>query len=624
MFMIVCKYEYYSHFLVWKRCVSQKNLTRKAVTTMSITNATTQESLVQYPSPYKVVDGNLCMEVTEKHSKYDRKLSNFTPFIKSELTIDDGATETKYLRLAGKHANGELLPEIEVSGKDFPSFNWLFEKWGAKCILEVGKNIREHLRYAIQQTAEYAEQQFIYQQTGWKKINGEWYFLLPGDSKFNVNLIGKLESYCGEQNYSRLDLETVYSMMKTPPAPKEVILVLLAFTFLTPLIEFLRQAQCMPKFVLNIIGSTGTRKSTMAALFLCFFGIFSAGNLPMSFRDTANSIIQNAFALKDVLTCIDDFHPCGRDDERKLTGTMQALVRSYGDRTGRGRLRKDSSPMESRPPLGNAIVTSEFPPDIGESGTARYFLLELKDGDVNLDTLSLFQQYAEQSVFRRAMFAYTEWIKKKFLQAEKIEKGFVKMLKESFTAYRSDFIQTGISCHGRVPEIAAELRIGMKMFLQFLEEHKFITEFIAKNLDGEFKEILYRLAQRQSENIKSDKPSVVFVKKLYALIESGAVAVTRKDLSIGEDPYPRNFVGFEDEHYLYLNKDIAYRHVKVLCNEQGESFSLTSKALLKTLAEDDLIKTSQGSNTVSVRYTGKNSRYMALDKFKAEQIVNST
>ena len=566
---------------------------------MSNTNATTKENLVQYPSPYKVVDGNLCMEVTEKHSTYDRKLSNFTPYIKSELTIDDGATETKYLRLAGKHANGETLPEIEVSGKDFPSFNWLFEKWGAKCILEVGKNIREHLRYAIQQTAEYAEQQFIYQQTGWKKINGEWFFLLPGDSKFNVSLKGKLESYCGEQNFSKSDLETVYSITKTPPAPKEITLVLLAFTFLTPLIEFLRQAQCMPKFVLNIIGST-------------------------SFRDTANSIIQNAFTLKDVLTCIDDFHPCGRDDERKLTGTMQALVRSYGDRTGRGRLRKDSSPMESRPPLGNAIVTSEFSPDIGESGTARYFLLELKDGDVNLGILSSYQQYAEQGVFRRTMFGYTEWIKKKFLQVEKIEKGFVKMLKDSFTAYRSDFIQTGISCHGRVPEMVAELRIGMKMFLWFLEEHNVITESNARILDDEFKAILYRLAQRQNENIKSDKPSVVFVKKLYSLIESGAVAVTRKDLSIGEDPYPRNFIGFEDEHYLYLNKDIAYRHVKRLCNEQGENLSLTSKALLKTLAEDGLIKTSQGSNTVSVRYAGKNSRYIALDKFKAEQIVNGT
>ena len=583
-----------------------------------------EELLVRYPLPYKVVDGNLCMEVTEKHSKYDKKLANFTPYIKSEMTIDDGATETKVLRLAGQHANGEALPEIEVSGKDFPSFNWLFEKWGAKCILEVGKNVKEHVRYSIQSTSENAEQQFIYQQTGWKKIGNAWHYLLPGDSKFNVSLKGKLESYCGEQTFSKSDLETVYTMTKTLLAPKEIIYILLAFTFLAPLIEFLRQAQCMPKFVLNIIGRTGTRKSTLAALFLCFFGIFNAGNLPMSFRDTSNSIIQNAFALKDVLTCIDDFHPCSRDDERKLTSTMQALVRAYGDRTGRGRLRKDSSAMESRPPLGNAIVTSEFPPDIGESGTARYFLLELKDSDINLNILSLFQEHAEQGVFRRVMFGYTEWIRKKFLQEDKIEKEFVKTLKESFAAYRSDFIQTGISCHGRVPEMTAELRIGMKMLLWFLEDNKVIAESAAKNLDNELKQILYRLAQRQSENIKSDKPSVVFVQKLYALIESGAVAVTHKDLSIGEDPYPRNFIGFEDEHYLYLNKDIAYRHVKVLCNEQGEIFSLTSKALLKTLAEDGLIKTSQGSNTVSVRYAGKNSRYMALDKFKAEQIVNST
>lgn len=113
-------------FSVEALCFTKKS-SRKAVTTMSITNAITQESLVQYPSPYKVVDGNLCMEVTEKHSTYDRKLSNFTPYIKSEMTIDDGATETKVLRLAGQHANGEALPEIEVSGKDFPSFNWLFE-----------------------------------------------------------------------------------------------------------------------------------------------------------------------------------------------------------------------------------------------------------------------------------------------------------------------------------------------------------------------------------------------------------------------------------------------------------------------------------------------------------------
>ena len=34
----------------------------------------------------------------------------------------------------------------------------------------VGKNVKEHVRYSIQSTSKSAEQQFIYQQTGWKKI----------------------------------------------------------------------------------------------------------------------------------------------------------------------------------------------------------------------------------------------------------------------------------------------------------------------------------------------------------------------------------------------------------------------------------------------------------------------
>lgn len=58
----------------------------------------------------------------------------------------------------------------------------------------------------------------------------------------------------------------------------------------------------------------------------------------------------NAFSLKDALTCIDDFHPGGRKEANKLTETAQLIMRGYGDRIGRGRLKSDSTPMESRPP----------------------------------------------------------------------------------------------------------------------------------------------------------------------------------------------------------------------------------------------------------------------------------
>ena len=106
-----------------------------------------------------------------------------------------------------------------------------------------------------------------------------------------------------------------------------------------------------------------------------------------------------------------------------MNGTAQAIMRAYGDRTGKGRLRADSTPMESRPPQGNAIITAEFTPDIGESGTARYFALELKEKDVDLETLTAFQNEADDGTLQRCMFAYTEWIREIFLFSERCSDG---------------------------------------------------------------------------------------------------------------------------------------------------------------------------------------------------------
>ena len=80
------------------------------------------------------------------------------------------------------------------------------------------------------------------------------------------------------------------AMLENSFAPQCVMLPLLAVTFLCPLNHFLKSAGCEPKFVTALIGKTGSRKSTLAALFLSFFGKFSASDLPMSFHDTANSI----------------------------------------------------------------------------------------------------------------------------------------------------------------------------------------------------------------------------------------------------------------------------------------------------------------------------------------------
>ncbi len=186
--------------------------------------------------------------------------------------------------------------------------------------------------------------------TGWKEIDGQWEFLLPGDQAHSVQLPRKLRGYRAEEKGTAEDLAVLRRMLTDGPAEKAVLLPLLALTFLSPLNHFLAEAECEPKFVLSLIGKTGSRKSTLAALALSFFGSFTATELPLSFQDTANSIVHNSFALKDVLTCIDDFHPGSRLEEAKLTDTAQRILRAYGDRAGRARLRPDASLRESRPP----------------------------------------------------------------------------------------------------------------------------------------------------------------------------------------------------------------------------------------------------------------------------------
>ena len=72
-------------------------------------------------------------------------------------------------------------------------------------------------------------------------------------------------------------------------------------------------------------------------------------DLPISFRDTANSIIAQSFILKDVLTVIDDYHPSTKLDElSKSAGEASAQVEKVGEssqKTG-DKLNKTKSEIE--------------------------------------------------------------------------------------------------------------------------------------------------------------------------------------------------------------------------------------------------------------------------------------
>ena len=575
-----------------------------------------------YAPPYEVEGNCLYMTIKDKQGLTRKRLCNFVPFILCEVCKDDGAETTTWVSLGGIHESGRELPEVMIDATELSSFDWITKHWGLDCILEVGKNVKDCLRYAIQTTAKDAERITIYTITGWKKIGRQWYYLMPGDDDITVELSGKLKGYHLDRYFEHMDLTKAAFLLSDPPVPPKIMLPLLGYTFSSVLIQFLKMAGCEPKFIVFLLGKTGCRKSSLAALMLSFFGNITASELPMSFRDTANHVLACSFSVKDALTCIDDFHPGSNQEQNKMNTSAQSIMRAYGDRTGRGRLRADSTPMESRPPQGNAIITGEYAPDIGESGTARYIALEMKEDDVDLKLLSTYQREAADGAFNRCTYAFTEWIIAKYLCNPEKEKAFIKKLSDLFEAHRTEFKNAGIRCHGRVPEAVAQLQIGLDFFLEFLFDLDVLDQQTVDELKQQHKEVLHQQAAAQSKSIDQDKPTHKFIRKLYALLESDqAHLIPRNEVianiaNLGCDVC----LGYEDAEYLYLLPELAFKVVRRFCEEQGESFAGTQKSLLKAMAEEGLILPGANQNTKPLRLGTRQKRVIFLRKDKAEAI----
>ncbi|MBQ7669744.1 MAG: hypothetical protein IJS45_03370 [Clostridia bacterium] len=581
------------------------------------------------PAPFAVKDGCLGYMKSEKRGEqYFVRLCNFVPFIASQLIVDDGAETKVRVEIGGFDSLGHTLQTITVPDEKFNSLEWVRNNWGYEFNLETGQTVKDRIRYFLQSTAEHADKKKVYAATGWKRINGQWEFLMPDDEKHTVRLEGRSNNYGFLRNE---DPDAVIKAFTLPYAiaPRNVMMPLTAFAFLSPLNSFLKKAQCEPKTILLLCGKTGSKKSTLAALTCSFFGRFSTTELPLSFRDTANSIIRQSFALKDVLTVIDDYHPSNGKDAAQMNASAQMIFRAYGNRVGRGRLNANSELMTDRYPQGNAIITAEFLPDVGESGTARFITLDLGRDDVNNEELSHYQQLAADGILSAMMFQYTEWIKEKYLTGEKAEEEFVRTICSFCKHLRSLLAEKAkekkIDLRDRLLDDLVSLRIGYEFYCDFLMDKQCILPEGKAGMIDDFDNAIFSVAAEQQSRTEQEQPTHKFLRKLKSLIDSGAVGIAKKEIS---EDYPTldppRLIGYADDDTYYLDKTLAHRAVKKLCDDQGEGFAISENGLAKALLSEGISEgDTEGNTTKTVRIGKRNRRLLVISKAKIEEIINA-
>ncbi|NCB06163.1 MAG: DUF927 domain-containing protein, partial [Clostridia bacterium] len=377
---------------------------------------------------------------------------------------------------------------------------------------------------------------------------------------------------------------------------------LLCAMYLAPLCHFMRESGCAPAFIPFVAGATGTRKTTACTLALSHFGVFNPKQPPASFSDTANSIRRKAFLVKDAPLLVDDYHPnTDARNRARMCETAQQLARAWGDLAERGRMQSDLTIKQSEPPRGLGIMSGEDVPDIGESGLARFYVIDVQQGDVKPGkALTALQEQARRGVLAQAM---REYIKMLSLEAD----GLPGILRERFEVYRAEAMKQLSGAHGRICEALAWLCVGMDAMLGYWREAGALED--GEALRVRMTTALFENATEQQRGMGGEKPVDLFMNALRELRASGKAYIGGMD-AIQPDG---DWLGFQEGEKVYLLPQVAYGTVCKLMREQGSAFPISKAQLWKRMNEHGLLIARANDLTPPKRINGSQQRMLCME-----------
>lgn len=518
-------------------------------------------------------------------------LATCAPLIEEEITRDDGAGVRKEYIISGVSAGGAALHAIALPAAKFASMGWLSEHWGTAANIFPGSTIKDKLRFAITAASQgVARQVTVYAHTGWRKIGSKMAFLFNGGAigadNVRVEMEGLLSHYALHASTVSPSEAVKASLSVLEAATPRVSIPLLAHTYLAPLCHFMTEAGISPAYVIRLIGGTGTRKTTIAALFLQHFGpSWNNKRFPASFSgDTDNALRRKAFLAKDVLFLLDDKHPTTGPAEKRLMDRKEhTFITAYGDSVGRGRLRSDLTLEQSQAPRGLAIMTGEDGGDVSESGNARTYSIEMRPGDVPIcQALNSAQKAGESGLLAHAMRLYIEQLIPK-------TSTLPDTLRNQFRLYRTEAQEKLQGKWGRLSEAAAWLMLGWAYALTFFVETGVLEAERSSVLWNEGKACIYENVLKQQVDLAEDQPGDMFLATLRELRMAGSIHLRDIAVSVDNAPAASTLVGYTDTGYYYLLPSIAYTAVSRHFAASGRTFPISKNQLWKRLLEDDKI-----------------------------------
>ncbi|MHB0912154.1 MAG: DUF3854 domain-containing protein [Armatimonadota bacterium] len=574
--------------------------------------------------PYRATPTGMVYLKPTNHGELEVPLSNFNAKVVAEICRDDGAETERSFEIEAD-MNGRTR-KVAVPAAQFSNMNWTIENLGITSVVYPGFGNKDHARTAIQMLSTDVTSRVVFTHTGWRELEGTNIYLHAGGGigpegkveGVEVDLPRALSNFVLPEPATGEDLVNgICACMRVLGlAPLHVTVPLFAGAFRVPISDV--------DFSLYLSGPTGAGKTELAALMQQHWGSgLDARHMPGSWSSTGNAMEGIAFLAKDALLVVDDFAPAGStSDIARLNRDADRIFRGQGNRSGRLRMRADSTLRPSKAPRGLILSTGEDIPR-GHSVRARLMVVELEPGALDFDKLTDCQRDAASGVYAKVLSAYLMWLAGQLDQIQDELRAYVVNRQGTFC---SDQL------HRRTVSMICNLEMGLACFLRFAVEKGALTHDEASVLQRSWSAALEEAAYRQSNHQRAEDPVLGFVELIHAALASGRAHIASATggepgnamiwgwqqgvgSSMSDTGYrPRGArIGWVDGEDVYLEPQAAFAVAQGMARDSGDTIPLRGKTLHKRLDEHGLLaSTDTARSTLTVRRTLEGSRRNVL------------
>lgn len=536
---------------------------------------------------------NYGFKINSKNHVFDsdgNEICNFVPIVLGQYMIGDGRDRRTVIALMGISEDGNQLETINIDVNDIEHLKWVKNSWGFQ--YKVHSKMKNQFLYLIEVLVINGITKKLSSQIGWVKDNGKYAYLhtrgVIGESDKEVDIGDHLSNYFLPSEIVDLDRACKASLNLLEVADYEVTVPLLALVYLSPLLQSIKEVGKMPEFVVWLFGTTGSRKTSLARVFLSHFGDF-ANRLPATFNDTYASIEIKANAIKDSLNLIDDYAPKQTKKQKDAQDEIaEKTIRAYGDRIARGRANSSMISQKQYTPQGMLLMTGENLIR-GHSTVARLVALELDKGSVDLKLLKEIQD--NTSLLSESMRGYIEWILPEMNKENSTIGGTLmynfNTYKEELEEIESSYTKSG---HGRSAESCAWLMVGIASMLTYFEDQGVISEVEFDQYIQFAKDTMVNVLIKNNNITKESSPIDEFLYTLKEAIDSKSIKINTLVDGNKVTDNDDNTYGYNDDKYYYLYPDMIYNYLLDRQSKSGNYISLTKRGLIKLLREHSIIK----------------------------------